>query len=235
MSEPYDMQASGLETSETTESSFRPLDLGRCLNEAIDVWKENWLTLALAAFLFTAISFVSLLILAGPLCAGICIMTLETMRRGDKEIVLGEMFREFNLVNVYGRFLPFVGLFFLTVAGVILGLSLLIVPGLLLMTFWSYGFFLMVDKGLPVFAALRVSKDIVTYKGFWPNLLLMLICVAIEVGTSTIPYVGVFLGFFISPIAWLMVSSAYIQLVDEDSGLLQNLIQAEKACTQVGL
>lgn len=234
MSESFDLQASASQRNKAEAPDAQPLNLSRCLNEAIDIWKKNWLVLALAAFLFTSLCFVSLFILAGPLCAGVSFMTLEALRRGDKEIVLGDMFRELSFANAAERFLPLVGLYFLTTAAAIVGLFVCVVPGLLLMTWWLYCYYLVVDKGLAVFASLRVSKDIVSYKGFWTNLLLVLIGVAVELGMTTIPYAGLVLGFFVSPIAWLMISSAYIQIVDEDSGLLHDLIKAELACTEIG-
>ena len=43
------------------------MDIGRCMNEALDVYKRNLAQLVVAAFLYQLLSILSLSILTGPL------------------------------------------------------------------------------------------------------------------------------------------------------------------------
>ena len=67
------------------------------------------------------------------------------------------------------------------------------------------------------------SQNIVSRKGLGANLLLVVITTIICVIPSFIPYVGFIIAWFVTPIAWLMIASAYIQEVDEDDGTLADL------------
>jgi hypothetical protein len=186
------------------------MDLGKCFNDAIEIYKRNVLLLLLAALLYDALSVCTLFILAGPLYGGICILTLNAFRRGDKVIDLADLFRAFD------RFGPLVGLFFITLFGTLLGFALLIVPGVILSTIWMFPFYLFIDRRLPVFDALRESYDLVMRNGFWNNLLLLAIELALTVGPLIIlPAVGEVLAIATTPLAWLVVTSAYMQQTGE--------------------
>jgi uncharacterized membrane protein len=197
------------------------LDVGRCVNDAIEVYKQNWLILTLAALVFNFLIIFSLLILTGPLSGGICLMLLKAFEREDKKIDFADMFRCLD------KFAPLMGLFFLTLFPLVIATIFCVVPGLLLGTIWLYAFYLVVDEDQGVFASLGASKEIVMRKGFGANLLLFVIALALEVLPLTIPYVGPVLSWFITPISWLVVTSAYIQLVHEDDGQLDDLFEPD--------
>src|SRR5688572_15201484 len=110
-----------------TPAPTGPIDIGRCFNEAIDVFKKNVLILILATIIFQLLSVFSLFILCGPMCGGIYVMCLAALSSPDRKIDIGLMFSTFS----GGRFWPLVGVFFLTLVPTLLGLLLLIVPGLL--------------------------------------------------------------------------------------------------------
>jgi uncharacterized membrane protein len=188
------------------------MDLGKCFNDSLDVYKRNVLLLLLAAVLNDALSVLTLLILAGPLYGGICVMTLNAFRRDDLSIDLGDLFRAFD------RFGPLVGLFFVTFFGVAIGFVLLVVPGVFLSTVWMFPFLILVDRGMPVFDALRESYQLVMRNGFWNNLLLFAIELALTLGPIVIlPAVGEFVALVTSPLAWLLVTRAYMQQIGEVS------------------
>jgi predicted Ser/Thr protein kinase len=195
------------------------LDLDRCFREAIAVYKKNLLILVLAAFLFHVLSLFSVFVLCGPLLGGICLMTIRAMRREDKRVDLGDLF------GMFGRFWPFVGIFFLTAPAVCLGFVFCLAPGFALAALWLFSFYLMVDADVGVFRGLRASQTIVARKGFGPNLLLFVIAAALELGPKLVPGVGLLIGWFVTPLAWLMVTSAYIQQVHEDDGTLRDLFE----------
>jgi hypothetical protein len=115
------------------------MNLGRCFNEAMDVFQKNWLILIVAGVLYDLLSTVTILILMGPLTAGACLMTLKALEREDHRAELGDLFGAFD------RFFPMVGLFFLGLIAILLGLVVLIVPGLFLMTIWMFPFYIAAD------------------------------------------------------------------------------------------
>lgn len=196
------------------------MDIGRAFNDAVEVYKKNWLILFLAACLLEILGLLTLLILFGPLYGGVCRMLLGAMQREDKSVNMGDMF------GCFDRFGRLLGLFFLTFIATLIGLVLCVLPGLALSTIWLFVFYLAVDKDLGVFRALGVSQNIVSRKGLGKNFLLVIIVLALEIGASIIPYAGIILGWLISPIAWLLVTSAYIQQVHEDTGALQDLFDS---------
>ena len=193
------------------------MDVGRCVNDAVEVYKKNWLVLVLAAVILDALCIMTLLILAGPLCGGFSRMTLNALRREDRVVNLGDLFGCFNN---FGRL---VGMFFFTFIAVLLGTVLCIIPGFALSTIWLFVFFLAVDRDMGVFQSLGVSQNIVSRKGLGVNLLVVLIVFGISIIPTAIPYLGIVLAWFLIPIAWLIEASAYIQQVDEDDGSLDDL------------
>lgn len=189
------------------------MDIGRCFNDAIDVYKRNVAQLVVAAFLFEVLTLLSLTILAGPLAAGWSLMTVNAMRREDKFVDLGDLFRGFRV------FFPSLGLFYLTFLPIVIGLALCLVPGMLLATIWFFSMFLLIDRGEGVFASLRISQEIVKRSGFANYFLLVMLNSAISLGPSAIPYVGIILAWFVTPIVWLLTASAYIQDTDHQRPL----------------
>ncbi len=194
------------------------MDIGRCFNEALEVYKKNLWTLVLGALLLEVLITLSLTILAGPLIGGWSLMTINALRRPDKRVELGDMFGAFN------QFLTLAGLFYLTLLPLLLGIILCIIPGLLLMTIWLFASFLIVDRKEGVFSSLSLSQKIVTHSNFGNYLLLVIIVLAISIAPSAIPYVGVVVAWFLMPIAWLLEASAYLQVVDESPSPLDDVL-----------
>jgi hypothetical protein len=186
------------------------LDIGRCFNDAIDVYRQNFLALFLAAVVFEILSIASLFILAGPMFGGIVIMTLRSMSAGPpRPIRMGDMFGQFH------RFWPLVGLFFIEMLAGLAGLALLIVPGIAIAALWLFPTYLMLEHHLGVVDALTTSVRIVRRRGFWINFALAGIMIALSLGPALVPYVGWVVGWLLTPLVWLLNTSAYIQEVQE--------------------
>lgn len=185
------------------------LDLGRALNEAMDVYRRNFLTFLLAGILFDLLSLCSLFVLAGPLAGGMVLMCLNALRDPEHDARFGDLFGTFN------RFGAFVGFFFLTVIPILLGYALLIVPGILLTAVWLFPVHLMVDRHMGVMDALRTSWRIVVARGFWINAAVAFLITVMFLGPMLIPYVGPIICWLLSPLAWLINTSAYLQEVPE--------------------
>lgn len=194
------------------------LDIARCFNDAVEVYKRNFFVLFVSAILFELLSICSLLVLAGPLWGGIVTMALAAMRNPAEPMRLGDLFSQFN------RFAPLMGLFFIMVVTALLGTALLVLPGLAIMTLWLFPTYLMLDQNLTVIDSLKTSARIVIHRGFWINLALALIIVVIGAGPAMVPYLGWVVGWFLAPLAWLINTSAYIQEVQEQPGDIGSLM-----------
>jgi uncharacterized membrane protein len=190
-----------------------PVDLTRCLNDAMEVYRKNVLTFVVAVILFDVLMFCSLFVLAGPLVGGMVLMCLTAMRDPEHKARLGDLFGSFH------RFGPFVGFFFLTTIPILLGYAILIVPGVILSAMWMFAAYLMVDRQMGVIDALRTSWRIVIARGFWINVAVAAIITALMAGPMLFPYVGAIAAWFLAPLAWLINTSAYIQEVKEGSDL----------------
>ena len=195
-----------------------PLDIGRCLNESLAVYHKSGVILLLAAIIFEFLSVLSLFILTGPLMGGIYLMTITALTSVDKKIDIGVMF------SMFKRFGPLVGLFFLTTIPILVGLALFIVPGVLLMALWMYSFPLLIERNMSVTEAMSASWRIVLRNGLGWNLLLAGIVFALGMAPLLIPHLGWVIGWFLAPIAWLIVSSAYIQQVREREAELADIL-----------
>lgn len=199
------------------------LDLGRCFNDALEVYKRNIPVALLASVLFGLISVCTALILTGVFAGGFSWMMLSAMRREDKKIELGDMFGLFN------KFLPLTGLFLLQGALVFLGFTFFVIPGLLLGTMWLFSIFLMVDKDKGIFESLQGSWNIVRLKGLGINFVLCIIYIILAGGLNALPYIGAILTFCLLPLAYLLLTSAYMQQVYEDEGELSNVLGGKAA------
>jgi len=193
------------------------LDLARCLNDAMEVYRKNFLTFVLAAVLFDVLMLSSLLVLAGPLIGGMVVLSLNAMRDPEHKARLGDLFGAFN------RFGPLVGFFFLTTAAILLGYLLLIVPGLILSAMWLFASYLIVDRNMGVIEAMRTSWRIVIARGFWINVACAFVITALFAVPMLVPYVGWVAAWFVAPLAWLINTSAYVQEVREPADLAEFL------------
>jgi hypothetical protein len=180
------------------------LDLGRCFAEAAEVYRRNLWPLVGAALLFDLLSLVTLFVLAGPLCGGWCVLTLNALSRPDRKVDFGLLFAATD------RFATLLLLFVVTTLAELAGLALLILPGLLLMTVWMFPFHLVVDRNLGAAAAMGTSARIVMRRGLGPNFTLAAMVLLMNVVPLLIPYVGWVVGWFLTPLSWLVVSAAYM-------------------------
>lgn len=185
----------------------KQLDINKCFTDALEVYKVNILMLLLSVLLFQVISLFTLLILAGPLFGGYCLMTMNAMRRQDKRIELNDMFKMFS------KFGPLLGLFFLQGLAIFAGFVLLIIPGIILMTMWLYTYFIMVDEDKGIIDSLKASWRLVVDRGFWMNLAIAVIYILLSGLSGQIPVIGWIVSLFVVPFAILLITSAYLQQV----------------------
>ncbi len=185
-----------------------PFSIGTFFNEALEMYRQNFLVLVLGALISHALMIVSLLILAGPIFGGYMFMCIKACRKPDHKAELGDLFAGFK------QFWPLLGLFFLTTVCELIGMALLIIPGLLLFTIWFYCFELMVDRKLGVFESMRQSKAMVMENGFGLHFVLTCLILAMDFGASFVPYVGEALSLFMTPLTCMICVSAYLHICD---------------------
>jgi hypothetical protein len=155
-------------TMAVTETGARQaIDLG-------DVFKHGWrlflkdvVHLLIATVVATALSIVSIGILAGPLYAGLFKMVAGRVKEG-KTPRWDDVFAGFE------RFWAYLGAALFLV--IVIGLAwVTVVGGVLLGTIWLYVFPLMVDKGMGFGDALGQSYRMVRENGFWEHLVLVIL------------------------------------------------------------
>jgi hypothetical protein len=146
--------------------------IGKWLEDGFTLYKNNFKTLVLAAIIGLVLSTVSIGILAGPMIAGLIIITLQLIRQEDPKPEVGAVFRGFSY---------FLNAFLFTVIwgiAIVVG-SLMVgwfpIIGQLLSLFFVYaaqaflmfGLYLIVDKQMNFWPASQESIQAVK-TNFWP-------------------------------------------------------------------
>jgi uncharacterized membrane protein len=148
------------------------VNLGHWIEAGFNLYKNNFVTLVLAALIALVLSTVSIGILTGPMIAGLIIIVLQLLRKEEPKPEAGVVFRGFGF---------FLNSFLFTV---IWGIAILIgsllvgwfpIIGQLLSLFFVYaaqaflmfGLYLIVDKQMDFWPASQVSIQTVR-TNFWP-------------------------------------------------------------------
>jgi hypothetical protein len=131
---------------------------GEWIEEGFNLYKINFGTLVLVSVIALALSTVTIGILAGPMIAGLAIVTLQLLRKEEPEPDAGKVFRGFDhFLNAF-LFVVIWGIAIL-VGSIILGifpcigqlLSLFLVYAA--QSFLMFGIFLIVDKQMSFWPA----------------------------------------------------------------------------------
>ncbi|MGD2023126.1 MAG: hypothetical protein PVI18_08110 [Desulfobacterales bacterium] len=146
--------------------------MGRWIEAGFNLYKDNFITLVLAALIGLVLSMVSIGILTGPMLAGLIIMALQFLRKEEPKPEAGAVFRGFSFFLDSFLFTIIWGIAIL-IGSVVLGLFPII--GQLLSLFFIYaaqaflmfGLYLIVDKQMPFWPASQVSIQTVK-TNFWP-------------------------------------------------------------------
>jgi len=125
---------------------------------------------SVAPILATAVSLVG-----GALYTGFVVKLVEDIRDGRRDFSIGELFS-----SAYASVGPLIVNGCLLALGVVIGLFLLIVPGLYLLTMWAVCSPAVVAEGRGPVEALGRSRDLVEGQG-WPVFGSLLVAVLIQV------------------------------------------------------
>ncbi len=160
-------------TMAATEAVTRQaVDLGAVFKQGWRLFIKDIVHLLIATVVATALSIVSIGILAGPLYAGLYKMVVGRVRDGKQpawDDVFGGLDRFWAYLGAALFLVIVVGLAWITVVG-----------GVILGTIWLYVFPLMVDKGMGFGEALGTSYRMVRENGFWEHLALVILFAVID-------------------------------------------------------
>jgi uncharacterized membrane protein len=127
--------------------------------------------------------------------------------RGSLRYVREGVEPDFNELWRFDDYLQILLLMLLGGIAVGIGLVLLIVPGLVLMVWWMYALFFLVDRKMTFSQAMGASKHLVTRNGFWNHLVILLI-------TAVLNSLGGGLGglgtLITAPFGLLLMTNAYL-------------------------
>lgn len=165
------------------------------------------LILILGGFLAQLVTVLSIGLLAGPVLGAYQLMMIHYLRTNQKP--------EFNdLLSGFQRFTALFPFFFLTLF-IFIGFMFLIIPGILLASWWLYTLPLMVDKSLGFMEAMRASSNKVKEKGFFMHFVFIIMItvipfVILNFATSILPPLQI-LQILIPPLQAGCLAGLYLE------------------------
>ena len=98
-----------------------------------------------------------------------------------------------------------------------IGLMLLIIPGLVLMVWWMYALFFIVDRKLTFSQAMTASKQLVTGSGFWNHFVVLLVMTVLNSLGSGLGGLGTLITV---PFGLLLMTNAYLLSTGENTAVV---------------
>jgi len=193
------------------------VDLGNWIKDGFDLYKDNFGILVLVSLIAGILSCVTFFILAGPMSAGIILITLRIYDRNDPKPEIGDLFKGFGFFLQTLLFLIVWGiLIFLasTILGLIpiIGIIASICVQVAANAFLMFALFLIVDQQMDFWPASMESINVVK-TNFWPFLGLSLIAGVLGgIGAIVIGF-GI---IFTLPLYFCIITVAYRKAVGRD-------------------
>jgi hypothetical protein len=170
---------------------------GAIIGRVFEIYREQAGTLLPAALLVYAVQLLAALlvpsffvlaaivgIVVGVFYQGMVVRLVADVQDGRRDYSIGELFRSVGPVV-----LPLIGLAIVAGIGIAIGFVLLIIPGLILLTWWSVAAPVMVIERAGVFGSLGRSRGLVRGNGwnvFGTILLVLLIDIAVNLVAAII-------------------------------------------------
>lgn len=174
------------------------MDIVKAFKDAFDIYIKNFIVIILATLVAIALGMLTLGILYIPLLVGVQMLFVKAKR--GKPLVFNEIFSPIKRF-----FAIFFGSIWIGIL-VVIGLILLIVPGLIWASWWMFALLFIVDKGMGIGAGMAASKEIVRKNNLWLHLLLIILaCAVANVGI----YVFRIGYLFTMPLAMGALACAY--------------------------
>lgn len=147
-----------------------PMTVGELLRDGWSLVMANFPLLAAATFVILlislAVSAIPLVgpfvgaVLIGPLWSGLSLMSIKLVR--NQPISFNDAFSGFGPTMLQ---LMAVGIIYQI--GTTLGCAILILPGVYLFVVWSFSYLLVIDRQLPFWDAMELSRKTIQQKFFW--------------------------------------------------------------------
>ena len=192
------------------------VDLGNWIKDGLDLYKDNFGILVLVSLIAIILTGATLGILAGPMGAGIVLITLKIYDNKDEQTEVGDLFKGFNfflqsflLCIVWGilLFLASLILGVIPIIGTLASICVQVAAGAFLM----FAIFLIVDKQMDFWPASVESFNTVKMD-FWPFL-------GLSIVAGILGYIGVILIgigiIFTLPIYFCIITVAYRRIFAE--------------------
>jgi hypothetical protein len=222
---------------EATSAPERRISVGDVINETFSIYGQHFLPLIGSAIMvFVVVGIIAgilqaaggliLVLLASAvrlagqaLYVGFVVKLVEDVRDGRRDQTIGDLFSA-----AAPSILPLVGFGILFGIGVAIGLILIIVPGLILLTFWSVGAPAIVAEGVGPIEAFGRSWNLVrrnAWSVFGTIVVVLLIVIAISfvlgvigaaLGNGAILIAAIISGAISAPIFALAVSVMFFDL-----------------------
>ena len=186
------------------------VDLGNWIKDGLDLYKNNFGILVLVSLIAIILTVATLGILAGPMGAGIVLITLRIYDNKDQDMEIGDLFKGFNfflhsflLCIVWGILLFVVSVILgaIPIIGTLASICVQVAAGACLM----FAIFLIVDKQMDFWPASMESFNMVKMD-FWPFL-------GFSIVASILGYIGIILFgigiIFTLPIYFCIITVAY--------------------------
>lgn len=187
------------------------LDIGGCLERSWNLLKTNFWPVVGTTFVLVVVMLIAgsipffgilvSLLLTGVFYGGLYFFYLKKIRGEPAE--LGDAFAGFSLA-----FLPLMLASLVSSLLTMVGMLLLILPGIYLAVSYSFVYLLVIDKRLEFWCAMEVSRRVITAQ-WWRMFGLLLLGALI----ALLGLVGLLIGFFVTlPIFIVAVAYAYEDL-----------------------
>ena len=142
------------------------------IEEAFNLYRENFKTLVLAAILVLVISAVTAGILAGPMLAGLASMILDLRDKKEPKPEVGRLFKGFDYFVPSFLYVVVWGIAIFIVSAIVGIIPIIGQLGALFVVyaaqaFLMFGLFLIVDRRMEFWPASQDSIDVVK-SNFWP-------------------------------------------------------------------
>jgi hypothetical protein len=222
---------------ESTSAPQRRLSVGNTINETFSIYGQQFgpligsaivvfVVVGIVAGILAAAGGVILVLLASIvqlvgrlLYVGFVVKLVEDVRDGRRDSGIGDLFSA-----AAPAILPLIGFSILAGIGVAIGLILIIIPGLVLLTFWSLGAPAIVAERVGVFDAFGRSWNLVRGNAWsvfgalvvvtliWLVIGFILVAIANPIGNGAIVVANVIAGALTAPLFALAVSVMFFDL-----------------------
>jgi hypothetical protein len=180
------------------------MDFNRLFKATFDQFVKGIVKLILFTLVGCLLCFTVVLIptVMGGLTRGM----LRYVRRGIEP--------EFDELWCFDDFLQILLLVVLGGIAIAIGLAMLVIPGLVLMVWWMYALFFIVDRKMTFSQAMGASRRLVTESSFWNHLVVLLVMTVLNSLGGGLAGLGTLLT---APFGLVLLTNAYLSSTREDA------------------